>query len=748
MFSRSKQPDGGMTNVGVGNAILVTRVKLTALAVANCLYYGAIPCFVLPYAVWYHSASQREIDVVRFHAVAAVVNPEKARRWRITGELNNDADPSDERRIVTLDLANGTSTQWMKPVLARAVFARWDAVMTSFRKTAYISFATGLVGFLGVWYFLSGFGRRSQADKRVRGAKDIVTVEELNTAVRVQMREEKTPSVYKLVDVLLPQKAPMRGILALGSQGSGKSMAIHDLMLQVFARRRKCIVYDQSGEFFRAHFRPGKDQFFNPACLGSVPWSIFSEMTHDYNADTLAQAFLPPKAGQSGTGAFFEDAARALFSVLLLRLTKLGAKNTCDLARAFLTLEDEVMDDLIKGTVASSAVGGDSKAQRQGVISSIAIYLNGIDAVQPGNWSIRDFIDGPEDARLYILGSSDTRAMFAPLFRLLLTVAFQAIAAQTEEVHGDRYWFFLDEVHTLGDIKLDEQLATLRKNGVCVVGGVQSDSQFIESMGKDRAATVMNGFNSILMLGANEENMQKRMSARLGMVDVDSVSRNQALAVTESRDGAGLTRMDKEKSLVMPAHFGELDPCQGYVKTIGSFPAAEVDYRHWLRGSAIFGKRADQWRPRHDLPPKDPKFQIFPERTDDVMASIQAVHGEASGTATAPGRNSSGVREAIDADGVIAEHPPRRTVGLIDVEDSVSDGTVSGAGPAKRKTGASIPQAADSGPTLARKPALLNFDSVPSQLADPEKQDHRLTHLVPAPEPSELEPTRQLEQSK
>ena len=646
-----------MTNVGVGNAIFITRVKLTALAVANCVYFGAIPFFALPYALWYHYSSERDIDIVRFDIAAGYMDPTRPARWRIT-------DDAGERRIITVDLANGRSTQWMKPAAAREARAKLQGPQTSaialFHNIVWLSLATSLAGFIGLWLFLDTFGRRSQADKRVRGAKEIVDVAELNASVRDMMRRDKTPSLYRLVDVLLPQKAPMRGILALGSQGSGKSMAIHDLMVQVFAMNRKCIVYDQSGEFLRAHFRPGKDQFFNPACLGSVPWSIFSEMTHDYNADTLAQAFLPPKTGKGGNGGFFEDAARALFSVLLLRLTKIGATNTCDLAKAFLTLDDKVMDQLIKGTVASSAVAGDSKAQRQGVISSIAIYLNGIAAVQPGSWSMRKFIDGPEDARLYILGSSDTKAMFAPLFRLLLTVAFQAIAAKAEEVHHDRYWFFLDEVHTLGDIKLDEQLATLRKNGVCVVSGVQSDSQFIESMGQDRGAVVMNGFNSILMLGANEENMQKRMAARLGMVDVDTVSRNQALAVTESRDGAGLTRMDKEKSLVMPAHFGELDPCQGYVKITGSLPAAEVDYRHWLHNGVVFGRRADLWKPRHDLPPKDPKFQIFPEHTDDVMATIQAGHDEAALRAS----KAADLAESIDADGVIANRASKDILGM------------------------------------------------------------------------------------
>ena len=100
-------------------------------------------------------------------------------------------------------------------------------------------------------------------------------------------------------------------------------------------------------------------------------------------------------------------------------------------------------------SVASSAVGGDSKGQRQGVISSIAIYLDGIAAVQEGTWSIRDFIDSDDDARFFILSTDDTEAMFTPLYRLLLTVSFGLIAAKQEIVHDDKYWYFLDEVAKL-----------------------------------------------------------------------------------------------------------------------------------------------------------------------------------------------------------------------------------------------------------------------------------------------------------
>ena len=68
------------------------------------------------------------------------------------------------------------------------------------------------------------------------------------------------------------------------------------------ARSRKCISYDQSNEYFKAHLRTDKDVSFNHSLEGSVPWSIFSELNYTYDVDTLARAFLPLVSG-AGLGS-------------------------------------------------------------------------------------------------------------------------------------------------------------------------------------------------------------------------------------------------------------------------------------------------------------------------------------------------------------------------------------------------------------------------------------------------------------
>lgn len=588
------------TNAGVGQASVTTRIKLTIQAARKCFTYGAVPMFVLPLAFWAYNVTPEGFDLVKLKAQTFVSSETSAKKWRMRDQDGN-------RVIISTIAKDGSLVQFLTPAQVMRVIGPYARPIRIFNIVFLISLGLGVAGYFAVWRLFTYRGEAQQTNKRIRGAFDIVEPSVLGKLVK-----KDGASGYTLTGIPLPREAPMRGILAIGAQGSGKSLAIHDLMGQVFARKRKSVIFDQSGEFFRAYFRPGKDIFFNPAMVGSIPWSIFAGMKYTYDANTLAQAFLPPKAsnGTAGANSFFEDAARALFSVIVSRLTQRGAKYTRQIAQAFLEMPEDEMAHLIQNSVASSSVGGDSKGQRQGVISSISIYLDGIASVNDGEWSINDWLAADDDSRLFLLGSEDTKAMFAPLYRLILQTAFSAIAARQEVVHEDRYWFFLDEAHELGDVKIDSQLATLRKFGVCVLAGTQNDSQFVTSLGKDRAEVAMGGFNSLLQLAMYEPKSAERAALRLGKSEMETISQNQAVAVVEQRDGAGIVINEQEKWLVMPADISQLQTCTGYLKYAGGYPTALTNYRSWLPKKPGQRSRIDAFQPTVENPPRDPRFLI------------------------------------------------------------------------------------------------------------------------------------------
>ncbi|PTT92335.1 type IV secretion system protein VirD4 [Pelomonas sp. HMWF004] len=656
--------------------------------------YGLVPGLLIPVVLWFCFASPLSLSLVKIDALTHILGSASYREWRLTA---NDG----ARVVVVAKLADGREVQeFTAQQIPQVLASRWSPV-TIFHWVLVTSLVLGVCGYAGVWFLLRRLGRDKQENKRIRGAKDLVTVKELTRMVR-----KAGAGPYRVAGVPLPKAAPMMGIAAIGAQGSGKSIAIHDLMVQVFNRRKKCFIYDQSGEFYKAHFRPGKDYFFNPALIGSVPWSLPSELNYEYDSDSMGRAFLPPRTdGAGGAQTFFEDAARSLFSVILLRLRQRGAKYTADIAKAFLDMPEEEMAMLIEKSIASSAIDGDSRAQRQGVISSIAIYLNGIQAVQRGVWTIREFLNGPEDSRLFIVNTEDTRAMFAPLFRLMLAAAFSAVESKGEIVHEDRFWFFLDEIHNIGDIRAEEKLALLRKFGVCIVAGLQSDKQLAVSVGADRTDVMMNGFNTALMLRVQDNKLQERMAYRVGEVDELAVNQNQQLALVTTRDGGGLNQVDRKKFVVLPSEFGYLDTNTGFLKLVGSLPAARVDYRHWLPAKP--GQRAhiDMWKERQELPERDQSFLIHVEANEDAFQAVRNDFEERKAQAA----EMEAQRQAEAAEIEAANEAPAFVwhVTRLDVDASNEPGTSAGAQaspPASAAVTASSP-ATDAAPAAPK----LNF---------------------------------------
>ena len=700
------QGNRGATDAGVGNALLTTKIRLAMKAVKRC-FWVMLFVFTVWMGCWfYFYTTTTDLSVIRLHIWSWLLEPYSLHRWFL--------DAADHTPLlVTAEDEYGNVYPMLNKIQALWLvdyeYPVWENLI--FQLKAALAFS--ILSYFLTWYGLSRYGRRSQQKQRIRGAKSVCDAQELNRLVW----KRGNVSSYTFAKVCLPAQGLMDGLLVQGAQGSGKSLVIHDLMQQVFRNKdRKCIIYDTSGEYYRAYFRPGKDFFFSPAYEGSVPWSIFSELRYQYDADTLASAFLPHKGGvHTGANAFFEDAARALFSVILLRLKERGIQNTRDISKAILEFTDDEMEELIKHSVASSAIAGDSKGQRQGVISSISIYLNGIAAVQPGNWSLSDFLDRDDDARLFILSPPDKQKMFSPLFRLMLTIAFDKIASKGELIRDDKYWFFLDELHTIGDIRLDEAVATLRKHGVCILAGLQADSQLVSSIGSERAETLMNCVNTFLCLRNNEANTLERAAKRFNKMEVNLVTGNQALAVTEARDGAGLSSSLHEDWVVMPGEISALDKCEGFLK-IQDFPVTRVNYNDWRFGHWFwrqFGLKphASRFDPIQKLPPISAACEVEQKPAETLERVQESIKGEKQSASAA---NDDSVAADKVASNAHSGHTRRDAASVANDEDKASqtDSTAVGFIPPASATPdaeevTDVPERSDPSPEHPRLPDAL-----------------------------------------
>lgn len=497
---------------------------------------------------------------------------------------------------------------WLSGTFMPAAYA-WFEPSPSFSASIAGLLSLGVMGVVSFYAFrfFVGFGREETKNVRIDGVYDLVDDKTLSKMVR---ESETGASGWTLAGVDLPKKSMVMGVSVVGAQGSGKSLALHDLIVQAERQDVRLFVNDPSGEFWMAHGKPENgDVYFNPALAGGVNWSIFSELEYQYDSEILAFAFLP-KRESKGNGDFFDDAARSLFSALVRRLAEGGAVNTNEIASAFFETTEDELAALVSGTAAADAVSQDAKGMRAGVMASAAIHMSGIQMMAPGNWSLREFLRQPK-GNIYFVGDE---AKFRAVKRLMFSTAMEMIKAKGEIVPDIKYLFILDEYPVLGDIDVEKHLAEKRKFGVGVIVGMQAETQLETVMGKDRAATTLSVLNTNLQLRIPDPAAQKKAEERFGKQEIRMVGENQTLAVAETKDSLGVTKNVQEKALIPAANFGLLELAQGYIKVLGNLPAAKVDYRWWFaEGSSSSGTdtRANEVnRQVRPYPDKDERFRL------------------------------------------------------------------------------------------------------------------------------------------
>ena len=617
----------GPTDQGIGAAVITTQIGLTVKAFKFAFILALLSILLLP-VLYLYICSYQDLDLIKINVIAHFARAEQLRPWFVR-------DAMGVAQQIGGISASGEVLDIMFPDEVLQAVALHNFAYNVLKTILLSSPFVGLgVGWL-VLYSLGSVGRNAKKEKHLGGAMDLVSNSRLSQLVADKDYLSKIPFLtkirasnnpfYQCAGVNIP--TDMVALLALGTPGSGKSVLIKDLMKQVFLKNRKAVIYDHAGEFYKTYFRQGKDILFSPGLIGSVCWSVFADMKYTFDADSISHSFLPEKPTVGGgDGGFFEKAARVLFSTILERLAILGATNTSDIAKAFLEMTEEEMNRILEKSIASSAVGGDSKGQRQGVISSVAIFLKGLQAIGEGNWAINDWLESDGDARIFIVNTADTKDMFVPVYRMFINMIFKCIDAKAVESHKDKYWFFFDEIHQLGDIKIDSQLETTRKWGCRIVGGIQAKSQMDSNLGRDRAYTVMNCFNSLVILNTSDPTMAKDAAERIGRKEVRTTSQSQALAVEDWRDGAGLNTQEKEKLVVLTGHIIDLPSMMGFIKYKG-FPATKIDFSDWKRSGIFSIPYVQTFLVVNEIPLRDPKHLIDkssgPKSTEEVFEQIR-----------------------------------------------------------------------------------------------------------------------------
>jgi hypothetical protein len=156
-----------------------------------------------------------------------------------------------------------------------------------------LSFLAYLLSVAYIIIFLST-SNTIESEKFIRGT-ELLPLEELNKLLQVEAKKNPL-SCLKINETIITFMLEVMHILILGTAGSGKSVLINQLMVEIFNRKKtyhtndKMIVYDLKGEFVAKQYNKGQDLIFSPADARSVQWNFFNELENILDYDVVSQS--------------------------------------------------------------------------------------------------------------------------------------------------------------------------------------------------------------------------------------------------------------------------------------------------------------------------------------------------------------------------------------------------------------------------------------------------------------------------
>lgn len=487
--------------------------------------------------------------------------------WRSDEHVYSIARPSGQIvQMSAVELRNGpafvASLELMKAEIWSG--ARYGSVI-----------AVGCVLIMLVYFFIRG--QAYSGTRRVRGA-ELVSRRQLSKLAQKTYRREDTQP-WQLANVNWPKGGETLHTLITGSTGSGKTVAMLDLMDQIESRNGKAVIYDKMGSFVPYFYRPNRDVILNPFDERSADWDIFAEARTQTDFETMAAALIPHF--KDTNDPFWTSAARQLFASGATSMWKTGEHSVHALVDLLMRMDLKDLAKRMEGTVAQAIVNPDAGKTALSVRTVLTTHLRPLSFLPPIRtpFSIRQWVEQDRPGFLFLTSNAAThearRAMIATQFELALVSLLSQPRSENR-----RLWFIIDELPTLHQIpSLASGLRESRQFGGALVLGTQVFSELRDIYGRESATTIAGNCNTRLMLNSPDMDTADWLSQNLGRIEVERTDENISYGAVEIRDGVGLSRREQLQRLVLPSDIMRLEPLQGYVKMPHNLPAAKVTLR-------------------------------------------------------------------------------------------------------------------------------------------------------------------------
>ncbi|MGE0052098.1 MAG: type IV secretion system DNA-binding domain-containing protein [Arcobacter sp.] len=454
-------------------------------------------------------------------------------------------------------------------------------------------------------YFLSN----KETIKHMRGARKL-TEDELSKVLKKDFKSYFKGDMDRFFiylnykrSVFLPLSFENRSTLIIGSPGSGKSVLLKNLIVQIITRnipKQKVIIYDRKPEFVQ-HFKTRDSLIFYPRDKNTIKWDFGNEIKGREDIRFMVDALIPLREDEKQP--IFPKAARLIFESILLHLFE---KNNCsnkgliDFLREFGTASSLKLE--LQSTLNKYAINLDPFLQSEGQFTSsvLATFLVDLQSSflieefyfeeEEANFSIKEYLQNDKDNRtLFIINPSDTSNFYGPFYTLFMSFISRHIRSLPNDT-ARRIWMFLDEFQTLKSLNnrglgsILSLLAEGRQKGASLVLATQSLNQVIKLYEKTGLSTLFNTTTTKIFLNNQEPEEQEYISKFVGTEEVSEFNTSKSLKDDEFN---ALTRSVKEKKVIIPSELASLKIIENDDRSmnfecflkLGHYPTSKIIYK-------------------------------------------------------------------------------------------------------------------------------------------------------------------------
>jgi len=394
-----------------------------------------------------------------------------------------------------------------------------------------------------------------------------------------------TPS--HLAEVEWPWRLEQSHTMLVGTTGTGKTVALSELLAEARSRGQRAVVFDLTGAFIEAFFDPERDVILNPLDARCPSWSVFNDCTSEGEFHAAAEALVPHDGG--GAEQFWVLAARMLFVEMCLHLKRAGTATNAALASRLMTADLAQVHRLMRGTMADPLTAPEAARMAESIRAVFNANAKALKLLPSGGpaFSIRDWTRGESapGSVLFLSARYVDLSICSQLLTLWLDTAMNTL--MTMERTGDlRLWFLVDELGALHRLPaLEKGLQTARNFGGAIVVGVHAFAKLKEVYGENMAMTLSSLARTKLILATADRETATWCSDFIGHRQVRDMEEGYSYGYNNARDAVSLTPRRQIEPLLLPDQFMNLPRLSGYLKFPDGFPAAPVSLspRTWPR---------------------------------------------------------------------------------------------------------------------------------------------------------------------